>query len=118
MSREWLLAENRSDGRTMLYAAVEWDDDNPADFLSAGWWLHYPPGVDVDEFEMAERGVFIDGPELDLSIPPEMPISGEPSTLAPLAASTSTSTAADGENCKGKPVRRVLRPHRTEGKFF
>lgn len=53
------------------------DDDNPADFLSAGWWLHYPPGVDVDEFEMAERGVFIDGPELDLSIPPEMPISGE-----------------------------------------
>ena len=76
VNREWLLSETRHDGRTMLYTAVEWDDDNPADYLSAGWWLHYPSGVEIDEFEMAERGVFIDGPELDLSNPPDMPVSG------------------------------------------
>ena len=77
VSREWFLAENRNDGRTILYAAVEWDDANPADYLSVGWWLHFPPGVPGDEYELAERGVFIDGPELDSSHPPEMPVSGE-----------------------------------------
>ena len=77
VNREWFLAENRHDGRTILYAAVEWDGGDPADYLSVGWWLHYPPGVETDQFEMAERGVFIDGPELDLSDPPEMPASGE-----------------------------------------
>ena len=77
VSREWFLAENRADGRTILYAAVEWDDANPADYLSVGWWLHFPPGVPGDEYELAERGVFIDGPELDSSHPPEMPVSGE-----------------------------------------
>ena len=79
VSREWLLTENRHDGKTMLYVTVSWDDDNPADYLAAGWWLHYPPGASVREFESAERGVFIDGPELDLSNPPAMPVSGEAS---------------------------------------
>ena len=77
VNREWFLTENRSDGRTLLYATVEWNDDNPDDYLSAGWWLHFPPGVPSDEYEAAERGVFIDGPELDLAKPPEMPLSGE-----------------------------------------
>ena len=77
VNREWLLAENCRDGRTILYAAVEWDDNDPDDYLSVGWWLHFPPGVPASEFEVAERGVFIDGPELDLSNPPELPVSGE-----------------------------------------
>ncbi len=77
VNREWFLTENRHDGRTILYAVVEWDDDNPADYLSVGWWLHFPPGVPGDDYEAAERGVFIDGPELDLSNPPEMPLTGE-----------------------------------------
>lgn len=77
VSREWLLTENRHDGRTLVYAAVEWDDDNPTDYLAAGWWLHYPPGVSHRHFDAAERGVFVDGPELALSNPPDMPVSGE-----------------------------------------
>ena len=77
VSREWLLSENRHDGRTLVYTAVEWDDDNPADYLAVGWWLHYPSGDSFRDFEAAERGVFMDGPELDLSNPPEMPVSGE-----------------------------------------
>ena len=36
VNREWFLAENHRDGRTILYTAVEWDDDNPADYLSVG----------------------------------------------------------------------------------
>lgn len=77
VNREWFLAENRHDGRSILYAAVEWDNDDPSDYLAVGWWLHYPPGVPTDEYEAAERGVFIDGPEIDPSNPPAMPVSGE-----------------------------------------
>ena len=77
VSREWLLSENRHDGRTLLYTAASWDDDNPADYLAVGWWLHYPLGAHIREFEAAERGVFIDGPELDLANPPNLPVSGE-----------------------------------------
>ena len=76
VNREWFLTENRHDGRTTLYAFVEWDGDDPTDYLSVGWWLHYPPGTETDDHEEAERGVFIDGPELDLSNPPDMPVSG------------------------------------------
>ena len=75
-SREWLLTENHYDARIMLYAVASWDDDNPADYLTAGWWLIYPPGTYYREFQKAERGVFIDGPELDTSDPPDLPISG------------------------------------------
>ena len=75
-SREWLMAENHYDGRTLLYALVNWDDENPADYLAAGWWLHFPPGVSFRDLEEAERGVFIDGPEIDLSNPPQMPADG------------------------------------------
>lgn len=77
VSREWLLSKNAHDGKTLLYTFVRWDDDNPADYLAAGWWLHFPPGVSFRQLEEAERGVFIDGPEFDLSNPPEMPAGGQ-----------------------------------------
>ncbi len=77
VSREWILSENAHDGKTLLYTAVRWDDANPADYLAVGWWLHFPPGLSIDDLEEAERGVFIDGPEIDLSNPPEMPVAGE-----------------------------------------
>ncbi|MDE0333287.1 MAG: hypothetical protein OXL41_15640 [Nitrospinae bacterium] len=75
-SREWMLTENHYDGRILLYAVVDWDDDNPADYLAAGWWLVYPSGAPYWAVESATRGVFIDGPELDPARPPDMPITG------------------------------------------
>ena len=33
-SREWLLSENHYDGRILLYTVVDWDDENPADYLA------------------------------------------------------------------------------------
>ena len=76
VSREFLLSENRHDGRTLLYALVEWDDENPDDYMAFGWWMHLPVGVSFRELEAAELGVFMDGPELDLSNPLEMPPTG------------------------------------------
>ena len=75
-SREWLLSENHYDGRILLYALVSWDDADPADYLAAGWWLVYPPGIPTWEPEEATRGVFIDGPELDPATPPDLPVTG------------------------------------------
>ena len=75
-SREWILAENHYDGRILAYAAISWNDADPADYLAAGWWLVYPPGVPVWRVESATRGVFLDGPELDPANPPNLPLAG------------------------------------------
>ena len=75
-SREWLLAENHYDGKILLYAVVSWNDADPADYLAAGWWLIYPPGVPHWGFEAATRGVFLDGPELNPAEPPDLPLAG------------------------------------------
>ena len=76
-SREWLLVQNRHDGRLYAYAVIAWDVDDPADYLAAGWWAHFPPGSSRRDTDEAETGVFIDGPEIDPSNPPEMPVAGE-----------------------------------------
>ena len=75
-SREWLLTDNHYDGRVLLYAVVSWDDDDPGDYLAAGWWLIYPPDVPFWNFEAATRGVYLDGPELDPARPPDLPLTG------------------------------------------
>ena len=75
-SREWLLAENHYDGGILLYGVVSWNVADPTDYLAAGWWLTYPPDVPFWEFEAATRGVFLDGPELDPTRPPDLPLTG------------------------------------------
>lgn len=75
-NREWILVDNHYDGRVMLYAVVEWDNADQTDYLAAGWWLAYPPGVPAWAFGAATRGVFLDGPELDPANPPDLPLTG------------------------------------------
>ena len=75
-NREWILVDNHYDGRVMLYTVVEWNNADPTDYLAAGWWLTYPPGVPTRAFEAATRGVFLDGPELDPANPPDLPLMG------------------------------------------
>ena len=75
-SREWILTDNHYDGRVLLYAVVDWDNADPTDYLAAGWWLAYPPGVPARAVETATRGVFLDGPELDPANPPDLPLTG------------------------------------------
>ena len=75
-NREWLLADNHYDGRVLLYAVVEWDNTDATDYLAAGWWLTYPPRVPYQAFELATRGVFLDGPELNPANPPDLPLTG------------------------------------------
>ena len=63
----------------MGYAVVSWNDDDPTDYLSAGWWIHfanqrYP---DIDPFHPdSSVYVFIDGPETDPRHQPALPMEG------------------------------------------
>ncbi len=54
-NREWVLVDNHYDGRVFLYAVVDWDNADPTDYLAAGWWLTYPPGVPAWRVEAATR---------------------------------------------------------------
>ena len=77
--RAWTLLKTGVDSTTMGYALVNWNDDDPTDFLSAGWWIHfggqrYP---DIDPFHPDSTAyLFIDGPETDPKHQPPLPAEG------------------------------------------
>ena len=76
--RSWTLLNTASDSTTLAYALVAWDNEDPSDYLLAGWWLHFPglhpPALPVSQ---AEDGLFIGGPEFGSSDTFHMPIKGE-----------------------------------------
>ncbi|MCY4327211.1 MAG: hypothetical protein OXC53_06455 [Rhodobacteraceae bacterium] len=76
VSREYLLSENRSDGKTLVFASVEQNDTDMNDYLVGGWWMHFPRGTSVRDVTAAERHVYYAGPELDVSRPPDLPEAG------------------------------------------
>lgn len=71
----WTLVNTAQDSTTYAYAAVSWANDDPTDYLAAGYWMHFP-GHPPDP-AMAEAAGFIDGPELDVSNPPHLPVQGQ-----------------------------------------
>ena len=75
--RRWALRKARTEGTSVAYALVSWDNDEPTDYLAAGYWLWFPGADDRRlRLEAAETAPFIDGPELDPASPPRMPLSG------------------------------------------
>ena len=73
--RSWVLRNTAYDSTSLVYAVVSWDNDDPTDYLAAGWWVHVPtvnPGP-----ETVTRAIFIDGPEIDSADPPDMPVTGQ-----------------------------------------
>ena len=65
------------DGTSVAYALVSWDNDDPTDYLAAGYWLRFD-GIHSRRLPLseAETTLFIDGPEIDPAFPPELPVSG------------------------------------------
>jgi hypothetical protein len=73
----WTLINTAQDSTTYAYALIAWANDDPSDYLAAGYWIHYfmhPPGP--DDIQVA---IFIDGPELDPMNPPLLPMQGQAS---------------------------------------
>ena len=77
-ARNWIFIKDVKEGTSVAYALVSWDDDNPADYLMAGWWAEFPDQhLPELSFRDSIRYAIVDGPEIDLSIPPELPLEGQ-----------------------------------------
>ena len=77
-ARDWAFVKDTGDGTSVAYALVSWDASDPADYLMAGWWAQFPgqhfPDLDFSE---SEQYAIIDGPEIDPSDPPRLPLEGQ-----------------------------------------
>ena len=76
--RTWTLFNRTREDTTIVYALVYWNNDTQTDYLAAGWWLQFEGRPRFRRFPIftAERGIFIEGTELDNANPPAMPVTG------------------------------------------
>ena len=76
--RRWTMGKTDRDGVSLAYALVSWDNDDPTDYLSAGFWMRFDGARTTRRLNPADAEIvpFIDGPELDARLPPELPVSG------------------------------------------
>ena len=71
----WTLVNTAQDSTTYAYAAISWANDNPTDYLAAGYWIHYPSHP--PSHATVEAAGFIDGPEIDPASHPQLPMQGQ-----------------------------------------
>lgn len=62
--------DHTDNSATLGLVAVDWASNDPTDYLAGGYWVHLASDSSL------EVGAFVDGPELSLSDPPELPVSG------------------------------------------
>ena len=76
--RRWTMGKTDRDGVSLAYALVSWDNDDPTDYLSAGFWMRFDGARTTRRLDPANAEIqpFIDGSELDARFPPELPVSG------------------------------------------
>ena len=77
-ARDWTFIKDADNGTSVAYALVSWDDDDPADYLMAGWWAQFP-GQHLPDLSFTDSLQYsiVDGPEMDLSNPVELPLEGQ-----------------------------------------
>lgn len=77
--RSWTLLKTSSEDTFMGYVIVSWNDENPLDYLTVGWWVHFPgqryPVLDLWR-DGVETSIFLDGPELNPDNQPKFPVIG------------------------------------------
>ena len=76
--RRWTMGKTDRDGVSLAYALVSWDNDDPTDYLSAGFWMRFDGVRTTRRLDPADAEIvpFIDGPELDPAAPPALPVVG------------------------------------------
>jgi len=79
-ARDWTFIKDVEEGTSIAYALVSWDGDNPADYLMAGWWAEFPDQHFPElSFRDSIQYAIVDGPEIDPSNPPGLPLEGQAS---------------------------------------
>ena len=77
-ARDWTFIKDVEEGTSIAYALVSWDGDNPADYLMAGWWAEFPDQhLPALSFRDSIQYAIVDGPEIDPSNPPQLPLEGQ-----------------------------------------
>lgn len=78
----WTMLRPSPEGATVSAHFISWDNSDPGDYLAAGYWLHLSEvsaqGRPLD-FENAQAGAFMDGPELQGQASSNFPITGQAS---------------------------------------
>lgn len=77
VGRRWAMIKSHTEGTALAYALVSWDDDDPTDYLAAGYWL-WVPGVDSRRVSLSagEPDLFIEGTEIGSANLAEMGVAG------------------------------------------
>lgn len=93
-AQSWVLFEPTTDGMSIAIATVTANEDDAADYLTVGHWMHI--AVDVAEFSFtgAETGAFVDGPEL-MAPPASLPAQGTASYYGPASGAYSVLHGTD-----------------------
>ena len=96
--RRWVMGKTNREGTSIAYTLVSWDNDEPTDYLAAGYWMRFDGfRRDYDlPIAAADLVMFIDGTEIDPAFRPNSRSRGQRATPARLAESTPTATAAAG----------------------
>ena len=77
-ARNWTFVKDADIGTSVAYALLSWDPADPADYLMAGWWAQFPGQHLPDlSFRDSIQYSIVDGPELDLSAPRQLPVEGQ-----------------------------------------
>ena len=94
-AQSWVLFEPTADGMSVAIATVTANEDDAADYLTVGHWMHI--AVDVAEFSFigAEMGAFVDGPELSPASPANLPAGGTASYYGPASGAYSVLHGTD-----------------------
>ena len=93
-----LLVDYDTDETTLTYVVVSWDDDDPTNYLSGGYWLHFSGDVLGSNFTADEAGAFVDGPEIDIAHRPTMPVQGSATYLGEAEGLYGSHDFSSGEN--------------------
>ena len=77
-ARNWTFVKDADIGTSVAYALLSWDPADPADYLMAGWWAQFP-GQHIPDlsFRNSIQRSIVDGPEVDPSAPPRLPVEGQ-----------------------------------------
>ena len=76
--RRWTMLKTDREGVSVAYVLVSWDNDDPTDYMSAGFWMRFDGVQRTRRLPASEAEIvpFIDGPEIDPRFPPTLPVSG------------------------------------------
>ena len=103
-ARDWTFVKDIEDGTSVVYALASWDDDNPSDYLMAGWWAEFRASICRTFHSKARTGTPSSTARRPTSpIPSSSRLEGQATYLGPAGGLYEYVPGADWEKPKGFP---------------